>query len=320
MVDSQTGSTSLPAAAPPTATPLHPPISEQWKPRRLDRAMTEGPITQCLLIGLAWVIFLLVLGIPIAFLLSRAFSRGFLFFGQSLFGDRDTLHAIFMTLTIAPLAVGLNTLFGINAAWLLARYRFRGRTLILTLIDLPFAVSPVVTGVCLVILCGSRSVLGQWMERLGLPFLNSTPSMVIATVFVTLPIIVRELIPVLEEIGPEQELAATSLGANGRNMFWKITLPNISLGLSYGVLLCNARAMGEFASVAVVSGRVVGVTETMPLRVELLFNENKSPQDFILATALALMALATLLVKVWLENRIRINKATDTPHGVDSRS
>lgn len=276
--------------------------------RRLDRAMTESYAVQWLLIGIAWVIFFLILGIPLGFLVTKAFSRGLVFFGQSLFGDKDTVHAIWMTLTIAPLAVFLNTLFGINAAWLLARYRFWGRTLILTLIDLPFAVSPVVTGVCLVILCGSRSIFGQWLEKMGVPFLNSTPAMVLATVFVTLPIIVRELIPVLEEIGPDQELAATSLGANGKTMFWKITLPNIALGLSYGILLCNARAMGEFASVAVVSGRIVGVTETMPLRVELLFNENKSPQDFVLATALALMALVTLIAKVWLEKRIQKSK------------
>lgn len=303
-------------SSPTTTEPT--PQRIQLTPRRLDHAMTEATWVKVLLIGLAWVIFAIILGIPIAFLFSKALSLGLGFFWQSLL-EKDTLHAIAMTLTIAPLAVGLNTLFGINAAWLLARYRFRGRTLILTLIDLPFAVSPVVTGVCLVILCGSRSVLGQWLERMGIPFLNSTPSMVIATVFVTLPIIVRELIPVLEEIGPEQELAATSLGANGKTMFWKITLPNIALGLSYGVLLCNARAMGEFASVAVVSGRIVGVTETMPLRVELLFNENKSPQDFILATTLALMAMVTLVLKVWLERRLHQTRAQVSPQGPETK-
>lgn len=275
-----------------------------FAPPSLRDCRTESPFIRYTLISLAWFFFLGILGIPIIYLFTQALSGGISLFFQSIFGDKDTLNSIFLTLTIAPLAVLLNTVFGLNAAWLLTRYRFPGRTLILTLIDLPFAVSPVVTGLCLVILAGSRTWVGYWLDRLGIPFLNNTPSMVMGTMFVTLPIIVRELIPVLEEIGPEQELAATSLGANGTQMFLRITLPNIGIGLLYGVLLCNARAIGEFASVAVVSGRIAGATETMPLRVERLFQEYKSPADFALASLLALMAFGTLLAKGLIENRL----------------
>ncbi len=279
-------------------------LTDSVGPPSLMNCRTESPLIQNLLVGLAWFFFIGILGIPILYLFTQAFSGGFIAFFQSIFGDKDTMNSILLTLTIAPIAVMLNTVFGLNAAWLLTRYRFPGRTLILTLIDLPFAVSPVVTGLCLVILAGGRTWVGFWLDRLGIPFLNNTPSMVMGTMFVTLPIIVRELIPVLEEIGPEQELAATSLGANGRQMFFKITLPNIGIGLLYGVLLCNARAIGEFASVAVVSGRISGATETMPLRVERLFQEYKSPADFALASLLALMAFGTLLAKGLIENRL----------------
>lgn len=265
---------------------------------------TERNLTKYLLIAFAWILFAIILGIPIIFLFTKAFSSGLIVYLQSIFGDKDTLNSIILTLTIAPIAVFLNTIFGLNAAWLLSRYRFPGRTLILTLIDLPFAVSPVVTGLCLVVLAGKGTTLGTWLDHLGLPFLNSTPSMVLATMIVTLPIIVRELIPVLDEIGPEQELAATSLGATGLQMFLRITLPNISLGLVFGVLLCNARAIGEFASVAVVSGRISGATETMPLRVERLFQEYKNPADFALASLLALMAFGTLVAKAYIEKRL----------------
>ncbi len=265
---------------------------------------TDSKITKYLLICTTWILFSIILGIPIIFLFTKAFSGGVSGYINSIFSDKDTVNSIFLTLTIAPIAVFLNTLFGLNAAWLLSRYHFPGRTLILTLIDLPFAVSPVVTGLCLVILAGKGTTLGTWFDQLGFPFLNSTPSMVLATMIVTLPIIVRELIPVLDEIGPEQELAATSLGATGMQMFLRITLPNISLGLVFGILLCNARAIGEFASVAVVSGRIGGSTETMPLRVERLFQEYKSPADFALASLLALMAFGTLIAKAFIEKRL----------------
>src|SRR5205807_7913012 len=191
----------------------------------------------------------------------------------------------------------------IAAAWAITRFRFRGRTLLVTLIDVPFSVSPVVAGLMFVLLFGLQGLFGPWLRDHGFQVLFSIPGLVLATTFVTLPFVARELIPVMEAIGPDEELAALSLGANGRQIFWRITLPNIKWGLLYGVILCNARAMGEFGAVYVVSGRIAGETCTMPLQVEVLFQDFNSPAAFALASVLTSLAVVTLLLKVWVEGK-----------------
>ena len=192
-----------------------------------------------------------------------------------LVGDPDTRHSILLTLAVAPVAVAANLVFGVAAAWTIARFRFPGRALLTALIDLPFSVSPVVAGLMLVLLFGMQGYFGPWLREHGMSIIFATPGLILATSFVTVPFVARELIPVMEAIGAEEEIAAISLGANGWQMFWRITVPNIKWGLLYGVILCNARAMGEFGAVYVVSGH--GGTDTMPLRVEKLFQEYNNP-------------------------------------------
>ncbi len=198
-----------------------------------------------------------------------------------------------------------NTIFGVAAAWAIARFRFPGRTLLVTLIDLPFSVSPVVAGLAFVLLFGLQGFFGPWLYAHDIRIIFATPGLILATVFVTFPFVARELIPVLEAVGPDEELAALSLGARPWQIFWRVTLPNIKWGLLYGVILCNARAMGEFGAVYVVSGRIGGQTDTMPLRVEKLFQEYNSPASFALASLLTLLALASLLAKTLLERKVQ---------------
>jgi sulfate transport system permease protein len=252
---------------------------------------------------------LLVLGIliivPLANVFVQALAVGPRAYWEQLFGNADTRHAILLTLTVAPLAVVLNLIFGVAAAWAIARFRFPGRALLVTLIDLPFAVSPVVAGLAFVLLFGLQGYFGPWLREHGLKIIFATPGLILATSFVTFPFVARELIPVLEVIGPEEELAALSLGASGWQMFWRVTLPNIQWGVLYGVVLCNARAMGEFGAVYVVSGHIAGRTDTMPLRVEKLFQEYNTPGSFALASVLTLQALVTLLAKLGLERKTR---------------
>jgi sulfate transport system permease protein len=223
--------------------------------------------------------------------------------------DRDTLHAILLTLGVAPIAVAVNIVFGIAAAWAIARFRFRGRTLLITLIDLPFSVSPVVAGLVLILIFGLQGYCGTWLRDHGWKIIFAAPGLILVTSFVTLPFVARELIPVMEALGAEEEIAAVSLGANGWQMFWRVTLPNIRWGLLYGVVLCNARAMGEFGAVYVVSGHIAGQTDTMPLRVEKLFQEYNLPGSFAVASLLTLLALVTLVLKIALERRIGKEKA-----------
>jgi len=224
-------------------------------------------------------------------------------------GDSDTRHSIFLTLVVAPVAVAFNTIFGVAAAYTIARFRFPGRTILTTLIDLPFSVSPVVAGLVFVLLFGLQTPLGTWLKEHGYQVIFSPPGLVLATAFVTFPFVARELIPVLEANGPEEEIAARSLGANGWQMFWRITLPNIQWGLLYGIILCTARAMGEFGAIYVVSGRIGGKTDTMPLRVEKLFQEYNQPAAFALASLLTMFALVTLLLKVVVERRLRAEQS-----------
>lgn len=266
----------------------------------------EDPVwVRRLLIGAATLVVALLVGVPLVNVFTEAFAAGPGAYWRNLFGDPDTRHAIRMTLLVAPAAVILNLIFGLAAAWAIARFRFPGRTLLTSVIDLPFAVSPVVVGLLLLLLFGRQGLLGPWLQAHGVKIVFATPGLILATAFVTFPVIARELIPLLEAIGPDEEIAAVSLGARGTQVWRFITLPNVKWGLLYGVILANARAMGEFGAVAVVSGRISGSTDTMPLRVEKLFQEYNLPGAFAVASLLAMLALVTLLVKTTLEWRTR---------------
>src|SRR5437763_15207631 len=242
--------------------------------------------------------------IPLVAVFVNAFEGGVRAYWNNLI-DPDTRHSILLTLAVAPTAVGVNLLFGLAAAWAISRFRFPGRTALVTLIDTPFSISPVVAGLLFVLIFGQRGYLGPWLRDHGVQLLFSPPGLVIATTFVTLPFIARELIPVMEAIGAEEELAAVSLGANGWQVFWRVTLPNVQWGLLYGLILCNARAMGEFGAVYVVSGRITGQTDTLPLRVAKLFQEFQTPASFAVASLLTLLAVLTLLWTVVVERQAR---------------
>jgi sulfate transport system permease protein len=217
--------------------------------------------------------------------------------------EPDAVSAIKLTLLVAAISVPLNLVFGLAAAWAIAKFEFKGKAFLITLIDLPFSISPVISGLVYVLLFGSQSVLGPWLKSHGIEILFAVPGIVLATVFVTFPFVARELIPLMEDQGTGDEEAALSLGASGWQTFWYITLPNIKWGLLYGVLLCNARAMGEFGAVSVVSGHIRGLTNTMPLHVEILYNEYNFVAAFAVASLLALLALVTLALKTVLELR-----------------
>src|SRR5438128_2489590 len=255
------------------------------------------------LITLALGVIGLLIVIPVVNVFANAFADGPRAYLANLLDDKDTRHAIVLTLTVAPAAVTANTVFGVAAAWAIARFRFPGRTLLITLTDVPFSVSPVVAGLVFVLLFGLQGYFGPWLREHGYKIIFATPGLILVTCFVTLPFVARELIPVMEAVGAEEEVAALSLGANGWQMFWHITLPNIQWGLFYGVILCNARAMGEFGAVYVVSGHIAGQTDTMPLRVEKLFQEYNTPGSFALASLLTGLALVTLVLKAAIERK-----------------
>ncbi len=271
-------------------------------PRRADR---DHWLVRWSLTALALLILGVLIVLPLVHIFVQAFARGPWVYVQNLFGSAETRHAMLLTLTVAPVAVALNLLFGIAAAWSIARFRFPGRTVLTTLIDLPFSVSPVVAGLVFVLLFGLQGVFGQWLREHGYRVVFATPGILLATTFVTVPFVARELIPVFEAIGPDEDLAAVSLGATGWQLFWRVTLPNVKWGLIYGVILCNARAMGEFGAVFVVSGHIAGQTDTMPLRVEKLFQESNTPASFAVASVLTLLALVTLILKVMIEAKTR---------------
>jgi len=256
-----------------------------------------------LIIAAVGVVGVLVI-VPVINVFYEALARGAGTYIQNLLVDPDTRHAIVLTLTVAPVAVVLNVVFGVAAAWAIARYQFPGRTIVITLIDLPFSVSPVVAGLIFVLLFGLQGYFGPWLHAHHLKIIFATPGLILVTAFVTCPFVVRELIPVMQAVGTEEEIAALSLGANGWQLFWRVTVPNMRWGLLYGVILCNARAMGEFGAVYVVSGHIAGKTDTMPLRVEKLWQEYNLPGAFALASLLTLLALVTLLVKVGLERKM----------------
>jgi len=272
---------------------------------------------RCILIALAIGVIGVLVIIPLVNVFWNAFPGGLGAYWRNLFDDADTRHAILLTLTVAPLAVLANVIFGVAAAWAIARFRFPGRTLLVTLIDVPFSVSPVVAGLIFVLMFGLQGAFGPWLREHGLKIIFATPGLILVTSFVTLPFVARELIPLMEAIGADEEIAAISLGASGWQMFWRVTLPNIQWGLLYGVILCNARAMGEFGAVYVVSGHIAGHTDTMPLRVEKLFQEYNTPGSFAVASVLASLALVTLVLKVGLERKARraLAEATTLANG-----
>ncbi|MCU0704807.1 MAG: sulfate ABC transporter permease subunit CysW [Fimbriiglobus sp.] len=267
---------------------------------------------QQLMVGATSLVLGVLVAIPLANVFAQAFSKGPWKYIEFLVTDPDTRHAMFLTAIVAPLAVALNTVFGVAAAYTVARFRFPGRTLLTTLIDLPFSVSPVVAGLVLVLVFGGQSPVGSWLKEHGFQVIFAPPGLVLATAFVTFPFVARELLPVLEATGPDEELAARSLGANGWQMFCRVTLPNIKWGLLYGVILCNARAMGEFGAIYVVSGRISGQTDTMPLRVEKLFQEYNQPAAFAVASVLTLLALVTLGAKAALERKVHAERGAGT--------
>ena len=258
-----------------------------------------------ILIGLTLLIVGVLIVIPVVNIFVQAMGGGLWGYFSNLFSDRDTRHSILMTLIVAPISVAVNTVFGVAAAWTIARFRFPGRTLLTTLIDLPFSISPVVAGLMLVLLFGLQGHMGPWLREHNIQILFAMPGLILATTFVTLPFVARELLPVMEAIGAEEEIAAISLGASAWQTFWNVTLPNIKWGLLYGVVLCNARAMGEYGAVYVVAGHQGGRTYTMPLQVNKLFEDSRTSESFALASLLTLLAVVTLAAKVALERRTR---------------
>lgn len=276
------------------------PRRPQSRPLRHRSPVTEAPLVRALLIALALAFLALFLFLPLVSVFVEALRKGVGAYFAAL-ADPDGLAAIRLTLLVAAIAVPANLAFGVAAAWAVAKFEFRGKSLLTTLIDLPFSVSPVISGLVYVLLFGAQGYLGPFLKAHGIEIIFAVPGIVLATIFVTVPFVARELIPLMQEQGTLEEEAALSLGASGWQTFLRVTLPNAKWGLLYGVLLCNARAMGEFGAVSVVSGHIRGLTNTMPLHVEILYNEYNFVAAFAMASMLALLALVTLAAKTLLE-------------------
>ena len=253
-------------------------------------------------ISITFVALMLVL--PLGVVFWEAFRKGVSAYLAS-FQDRNAIRAIYMTCLAAGIAVPLNLVFGIAASWAIAKFNFRGKSLLIALIDLPFAISPVISGLVYILVFGMQGWLGKWLEGYGIQVIFAVPGIVLATIFVTFPFVARELIPLMQEQGSEEEWAAISLGANGWQTFWRVTLPNIKWGVLYGVLLCNARAMGEFGAVSVVSSNIRGGTNTLPLHIDALYNDYNSVAAFAMASILALLGVITLIGKTLLERKLQ---------------
>jgi len=264
--------------------------------RRAEAGTTEAAWVRYTLIGISLVFLFLFLVLPLAAVFTEALRKGFDAYWEAL-KEPDAWSAIRLTLITAFIAVPLNLVFGVSAAWCIAKYEFKGKSVLTTLVDLPFSVSPVVAGLVYVLMFGAQGWFGPWLQEHDVKVIFAVPGIVLATIFVTFPFIARELIPLMQAQGNEEEQAAIVLGATGWQTFWYVTLPNIKWGLIYGVILCNARAMGEFGAVSVVSGHIRGQTNTMPLHVEILYNEYQSVAAFAVASLLALLALVTLVIK-----------------------
>jgi sulfate transport system permease protein len=263
-------------------------------------ATSEAPWVRVVLIAVALSFLTLFLFLPLIIVFSEAFAKGFEVYWASI-TEPAAAHAIKLTLIAALIAVPCNLIFGLAAAWAIAKFDFRGKQFVITLIDLPFAVSPVIAGLIYILLFGRQGFLGDWLSANDYQIVFAIPGIVLATVFVTFPFIARELIPLMQEQGKEQEEAAITLGASGWKMFWRVTLPSVKWALLYGMILCNARAMGEFGAVSVVSGKIREKTNTLPLHIEILYNEYQFAAAFAVASLLALLALVTLVLKSLLE-------------------
>ncbi|KAF1029525.1 MAG: Sulfate transport system permease protein CysW [Burkholderia plantarii] len=303
----QTSQPALPAGAatPPRAARRHDPVA-------------ESALVRWVLTGVALLFLAGFLVVPLASVFYQALEKGIGFYFESL-ADPDAWSAIVLTVTVAAIAVPLNLVFGVCAAWAIAKFEFRGKALLTTLIDLPFSVSPVISGLVYVLLFGAQGWLGPWLEAHNVQIIFAVPGIVLATIFVTFPFVARELIPLMQAQGSDEEEAARVLGASGWQIFRRVTLPNVKWGLLYGVILCNARAMGEFGAVSVVSGHIRGLTDTMPLHVEILYNEYNFSAAFAVASVLALLALVTLALKLIAERRMSAELA-DTRAALDAAS
>ncbi|CDN91573.1 sulfate ABC transporter permease subunit CysW [Agrobacterium tumefaciens] len=282
--------------------------ASRTSPRPFRDPASESFPARLALIAIAFVFLAAFLVLPLISVFFEAFRKGAESFWEAIV-EPDALSAIRLTLLVAAISVPLNLVFGVMAAWAIAKFEFKGKAFLITLIDLPFSISPVISGLVYVILFSSHSVLGPWLKSYGIEILFAVPGIVLATIFVTFPFVARELIPLMQDQGNGDEEAAISLGASGWQTFWYVTLPNIKWGLLYGVLLCNARAMGEFGAVSVVSGHIRGETNTMPLHVEILYNEYNIGAAFAVATLLAGLALVTLILKTILEIRFGAGNA-----------
>jgi sulfate transport system permease protein len=275
----------------------------------------EPAWVRIVLLAIALAFLALFLFVPLVAVFAEAFKKGWQAYLAAI-TDPDAVSAIKLTLIAAAISVPLNLVFGVSAAWAITKFEFRGKSILLTLIDLPFSVSPVISGLIYVLMFGAQGWFGPWLQAHDIKILFAVPGIVLATVFITFPFVARELIPLMQSQGTEEEQAALVLGASGWNTFRRVTLPNIKWGLLYGVILCNARAMGEFGAVSVVSGHIRGETNTVPLQVEILYNEYNFAAAFALASLLALLALVTLAIKSFIEWRLRQAE----PAGADARN
>ena len=269
-----------------------------------NRATQEPRWVRYLLLSVGLGFLFFFLGLPLIAVFVEALAQGWPAYAEAL-AEPETRSAIWLTIVIALAVLPFNILFGVAAAWAIAKFEFRGKSLLITLIDLPFAVSPVVAGLIFILLFGAQGFFGEWLSAHDIKVIFAVPGMILATLFITFPFIARELIPLMQSQGKDEEEAAVSLGASGWQMFWRVTLPNIKWGLLYGVILSNARAMGEFGAVSVVSGHIRGETNTLPLHVEILYNEYNAIGAFAAASVLALLALVTLVAKTIVEWRMK---------------
>lgn len=297
----QAAAQAAPATAQASVTRIH-------APTRAALAATQEPAwVRVLLIATALVFLSLFLFVPLIAVFHEAFKKGWDVYLAAI-TEPDAVSAIKLTLIAAVISVPLNLVFGVSAAWAIAKFDFRGKSVFLTLIDLPFSVSPVIAGLIYVLVFGLQGWLGEWLRDHDLKVIFAVPGIVLATVFVTFPFVARELIPLMQAQGQEQEEAARVLGASGWQIFWRVTLPNVKWALLYGVILCNARAMGEFGAVSVVSGHIRGMTNTLPLHIEIVYNEYQFAAAFAVASLLAGLALVTLVLKYLVEQRVKSQK------------
>lgn len=291
-----------------SAVPINPPVPRAGVPVRQTHSATAEPAwLRRTLIAVALIFLTLFLFVPLVSVFFEAFKKGWETYLAAII-EPDARSAVWLTLVAAAISVPLNLVFGVAASWAIAKFDFRGKNLLLTLIDLPFSVSPVISGLIFVLIFGLQGWFGPWLREHDLKVIFALPGIVLATVFITFPFVARELIPLMQAQGVEQEEAARVLGASGWQIFWRVTLPNVKWALLYGVILCNARAMGEFGAVSVVSGHIRGQTNTMPLHIEILYNEYQFAAAFAVASLLAGLALVTLVLKYLVEQRVKAQK------------